>query len=87
MAWSKRCDEVRKANGYDTAWQAANALEMELVALVEEFEKVPMQTLPAILLKVALNGLGDWWEESARADLYRLAAERFDLPVIERSEA
>ncbi|TXN41421.1 hypothetical protein FV232_24740 [Methylobacterium sp. WL30] len=87
LAWSKRCDEARDANGYHAAWQAANAIEMELVALVEEFEKIPMQTLPAILLKVALNGLGEWWEESACADLHRLAAERFGLPVIERPEA
>ena len=81
IAWSKRCDEAQDANGYHAAWRAVNAIEVELTALVERFERVPMQTLPAILLKVALNGLAEWWGESAYADLCRLAEERFALPV------
>ncbi|MCJ2054753.1 hypothetical protein [Methylobacterium sp. J-070] len=79
-AWADQVSERRKSNGFGAAWEAANALDDELTAIVEGYDRVPMRTPAAILFKVALDHVGEWWGESALDDLRRLAAERFDLP-------
>ncbi|MCJ2070637.1 hypothetical protein MKK75_17875 [Methylobacterium sp. J-030] len=79
-AWADQVSERRQTNGFGVAWEAANAIDVELTALVEDYDRVPMRTPTAILFKIALEHLGEWWGESALDDLRHLAAERFDLP-------
>ena len=78
-AWADRASELRKTNGFSAAWDAVNILEDQLTALVGNYDLILMRAPTAILFKVALNSLGEWWGESAVADLNHLAIERFDL--------
>ncbi|GJD44905.1 hypothetical protein AFCDBAGC_2774 [Methylobacterium cerastii] len=81
QAWVARLHAARDAAGYPGAWDAGNALCIALARRADPYLNEPMQTLPGIMLKAALNDLGDWWGESAQADVSRLAAEAFGLPA------
>ncbi|WP_267358433.1 MULTISPECIES: hypothetical protein [unclassified Methylobacterium] len=72
-AWIKRSHAARDGNGYHEAWATMNAADKALTPLVDGFDEVEMTTLPAILLKAMLIGLGEWWKESVSADLQRYA--------------
>ncbi|MCJ2042907.1 hypothetical protein MKK55_28755 [Methylobacterium sp. J-059] len=82
-AWSEKAKATRDANGYDEAWASANTLSIALARLADPYVNEPMQTLPGIMLKVALADLSEWWGESALTDVSRLAAEHFGLPAPE----
>ena len=82
-AWARRGRDARDANGYHDAWNAANDLAVILASRADPFINDPMRTLPGILLKAALESVGDWWSESALNDLSRCAAEQFGLPFEE----
>ncbi|MCJ2107000.1 hypothetical protein MKK70_16770 [Methylobacterium sp. E-041] len=82
-AWSEKAKATRDANGYSEAWTSANHLCIALARLADPYINEPMQTLPGIMLKLALADLGEWWSESALADVSRLAAEHFGLPAPE----
>ncbi|MCJ2037489.1 hypothetical protein MKK55_00710 [Methylobacterium sp. J-059] len=82
-AWGVKAKATRDANGYDEAWALANTLSIALERLADPYINEPMQTLPGIMLKAALADLGEWWSESALADVSRLAAEHFGLPAPE----
>ena len=80
-AWHARVAAARSARGYGAARKFCHPIETALDALVDGYDQAPMRTLPAILFKAALDPLHDGWSQGAIADLERLAAERFDLPV------
>jgi hypothetical protein len=79
-SWADQVSERRKTNGFGLAWDVVNDIDNELTAIVDGYDRAPMRTPTAILFKVALDHLGEWWGESAVDDLRRLAAEQFDLP-------
>ncbi|TXN72740.1 hypothetical protein [Methylobacterium sp. WL8] len=80
-AWLARLHAAKAVHGCAEAWDAGNALCTALAHLADPFINEPMRTLPGIMLKAALNDLGEWWGESALADVSRLAAEHFGLPA------
>ena len=80
-AWLARLTASRDYQRCSKVWDVANEVSVAVAILADPFINELMQTLPAIMLKAALNDVGEWWGESALADVSRLAAKHFGLPA------